>query len=550
MYQALYRKWRPRCFSDVSGQSHVTKTLSREIAAGKLSHAYLFTGSRGTGKTTCAKILAKAVNCLSPVDGDPCNECEICKGIDAGSVLDVIEIDAASNNGVDNIRDLREEANFTPVKAKYRVYIIDEVHMLSIGAFNALLKILEEPPAHVIFILATTEVHKLPATILSRCQRFDFKHISIEDIIARLQYVSEQEHIVLHDDAAALIARIADGALRDALSLLDRCSANGSDVTAEVVSRCAGLAGRDYLQQLTLRIREKDTAGALSMLQTLHSASCNMEVLCGELLEYFRNLMILKTAPHASDLILTTAQELDEMRQLCEGFTLADILRDMTLIETSVGNLKRGLNKRIETEMLLVRLCAPALDPSPDALTQRVAALEQALTRLQQQGVAAPIAARPAAVQTPTPLRQAPPAPQADVPPSEKPTEKKPVAEKPSTERPVPEDPVAGSAPTTDAPQAFSAWASVVQALSVKNNALASMLSMARAFQSGNSVLIRSNHPMLPMMLATYMADLQAAADQVTGQHYVFRVADSADAQQEENPFQRFRDQVRKFNQE
>lgn len=257
MYRVLYRKWRPQTFEEVYGQPHITATLKNELVSGRVAHAYLFTGSRGTGKTTCAKILSKAVNCLSPHDGDPCNECEICRGIDNGSVLDVIEIDAASNNGVDNIRDLRDEANFTPVKAKYRVYIIDEVHMLSTGAFNALLKILEEPPEHVIFILATTEVHKLPATILSRCQRFDFKRITPEDICARLQYVAEHENITLDEDAAALIAKVADGALRDALSLLDRCCAVDEHITSEVVTKSAGLAGRDYLMRLSKCIIKK-----------------------------------------------------------------------------------------------------------------------------------------------------------------------------------------------------------------------------------------------------------------------------------------------------
>ena len=297
MYQVLYRKWRPQVFSDVAGQPHVTDTLRRELQEGRLSHAYLFTGSRGTGKTTCAKILAKAVNCLHPVDGNPCNECEICKGIDSGSILDVIEIDAASNNGVDNIRDLREEANFTPVAAKYRVYIIDEVHMLSIGAFNALLKTLEEPPSYVLFILATTEVHKLPATILSRCQRFDFRRIPPEDIAARLEYVAGQEGMELAHDAALLIARIADGALRDALSLLDQCAGRSKQITVEIVSEAAGLAGRGHLYELSAALRAEDSARRSPCLDELHQGSCDMERLCGDLIDHFRNLMIAKTVP-------------------------------------------------------------------------------------------------------------------------------------------------------------------------------------------------------------------------------------------------------------
>ncbi len=255
MYQVLYRKWRPQTFADVVGQPHVTASLTGAVQSGRLSHAYLFTGSRGTGKTSCAKILAKAVNCERPVDGNPCNACDTCRGIDSGSILDVIEIDAASNNGVDNIRDLREEANYTPTHAKYRVYIIDEVHMLSTGAFNALLKTLEEPPEHVKFILATTEVHKLPSTILSRCQRFDFKRIEPQDIADRLKFVAVQENISLTDDGAMLIARVSDGAMRDALSLLDRCAAYGEAITETVVSDAAGLAGRERLQYGTLGCR-------------------------------------------------------------------------------------------------------------------------------------------------------------------------------------------------------------------------------------------------------------------------------------------------------
>ena len=230
MYQALYRKYRPKSFSDVYGQDHVISTLKNEINENRISHAYLFTGSRGTGKTTCAKILAKAVNCENSIDGEPCNECEVCRGLDSGAIYDVVEIDAASNNGVDNIRDLREEANYTPTRGRYRVYIIDEVHMLSAGAFNALLKTLEEPPAHVIFILATTEVHKLPATILSRCQRFDFKRIQPETMAVRLKEVASLEGMELNDDAAVLIARIADGALRDGLSILDQCASRSKTV--------------------------------------------------------------------------------------------------------------------------------------------------------------------------------------------------------------------------------------------------------------------------------------------------------------------------------
>ena len=260
MYQVLYRKYRPKVFSDVVGQSHITSTLKNEVETGKLSHAYLFTGSRGTGKTTCAKILAKAVNCLNPINGNPCCECEICKGIESGAILDVVEIDAASNNGVDNIRDIRDESAFAPASCKYRVYIIDEVHMLSIGAFNALLKTLEEPPAHVKFILATTEVHKIPATILSRCQRFDFKRVDSESMVSRMRFIANEEGFTLDEEAALLIAKIADGGMRDALSVLDQCVSREKHITTETVCSVAGLTGRQHLFDLADAVKKEDAA--------------------------------------------------------------------------------------------------------------------------------------------------------------------------------------------------------------------------------------------------------------------------------------------------
>lgn len=379
MYRVLYRKWRPQTFEEVYGQPHITATLKNELVSGRVAHAYLFTGSRGTGKTTCAKILSKAVNCLSPHDGDPCNECEICRGIDNGSVLDVIEIDAASNNGVDNIRDLRDEANFTPVKAKYRVYIIDEVHMLSTGAFNALLKILEEPPEHVIFILATTEVHKLPATILSRCQRFDFKRITPEDICARLQYVAEHENITLDEDAAALIAKVADGALRDALSLLDRCCAVDEHITSEVVTKSAGLAGRDYLMRLSECIIKKDCASALGIINELHMNSCDMERLCSEFMFHLRDLMIVKTVKNADSILIATDDELKSLKALAEKLPLEELLYDLNIIEDTFSQIKRSSNKRIPLEMAFVKLCSESLDSENDALLRRISALEAKL---------------------------------------------------------------------------------------------------------------------------------------------------------------------------
>ena len=305
-YQALYRKYRPQTFDDVSGQLAVTQTLKTQVVTGKLSHAYLFTGSRGTGKTSCAKILAKAVNCLHPDNGNPCNQCEACRAIDAGTCMDVLEIDAASNNGVDNVRDLRDDAVYTPSQVRKRVYIVDEVHMLSLSAFNALLKIIEEPPEHLLFILATTELHKVPATILSRCQRFSFRRISQEDIAARLQYVAYQESIDLDDGAARVLARLADGGMRDGLSLLDQCaSASTGEVTAEKVYECLGIAGEQKCGTLLGFCADHDTAKALALFSQLYSQGKDIGALLDELESLLRDLLVMKTAPKAGITMLS-----------------------------------------------------------------------------------------------------------------------------------------------------------------------------------------------------------------------------------------------------
>lgn len=386
MYQVLYRKWRPRIFADVVGQPHVTVTLKNELQAGRVSHAYLFTGSRGTGKTTCAKILAKAVNCLKSTDGDPCGKCENCVGIDNGSILDVVEIDAASNNGVENIRNLREEASFTPAAAKYRVYIIDEVHMLSIGAFNALLKTLEEPPAHVVFILATTEAHKLPATILSRCQRFDFHRIAPEDIAVRLHYVAEQEGAQLDHDAALLIARIADGAMRDALSLLDQCIGRDKQVTMEVVSDTAGIAGREHLFELSDAIRNQDSSQALTVIDRLHRQSKDMVRLCEELISHFRNIMLMKTIRNPQELIVLSREEYQKVSDQSEEFSLSEVVHALDTLQGTMERMFKGTNRRTELELCLLKLCSPELDDTMESIVRRITQLERAV----RHGVAAP----------------------------------------------------------------------------------------------------------------------------------------------------------------
>ncbi|MBR5273108.1 MAG: DNA polymerase III subunit gamma/tau [Clostridia bacterium] len=377
MYRVLYRKWRPKLFSDIVGQDQVTVTLKNEITSSRLSHAYLFIGSRGTGKTSCAKVLAKAVNCLNLHDGNPCNECEICQGIDNGSIVDVVEIDAASNNRVDNIRDLREEVNYTPIKAKYRVYIIDEVHMLTTGAYNALLKTLEEPPAHVIFILATTEAHKVPATILSRCQRFDFNRITSDDISRRLKYVCEQEKFNIDDAAALLIARLADGAMRDALSILDQCAGKSEDITVRSVSETVGLIGEEHLFEISNAIYAEDTQALLSCIDALYSRSMDMERLCAELCNHFRNCMICKVSKEPQTLIACTVDEIERYRALASKFTASQLLYFIDKIRQTQDKLKFSLNRRVDMEVLFITLSKPNFSTDISAVISRIENLER-----------------------------------------------------------------------------------------------------------------------------------------------------------------------------
>ncbi len=383
MYQVLYRKYRPKVFEDVIGQEQVTKTLQNELKLNRINHAYLFTGTRGTGKTTCAKIFAKAVNCLSLSDnGDPCCECEICKGIDTGEVLDVVEMDAASNRGIEDIRSIIDEVTFSPQKARYRVYIIDEVHMLTKEAFNALLKTLEEPPSHVIFILATTEVHKLLPTIISRCQRFDFHRISPNDICKRLKFIADKEGISLSDEAATLISVICDGAMRDAISLLDRCIAISDDVTASTVQTAAGLASKNHLFELCNCTINKNPAKALSIIDKLYSQSKDMSKLCEELISHFRALMMLKTVSDARSLLAFSDKEFDAAVSQSDYLSLADIIYCMDVLSRSFERMGKGISDRTELETALIKLCAPELDATNEALVDRVASLEKAVRTL------------------------------------------------------------------------------------------------------------------------------------------------------------------------
>ena len=374
-YQALYRKYRPASFSDVVGQDHITKTLKNELDSGKVVHAYLFTGTRGTGKTTCAKILAKAVNCLNPINGDPCGECEICRSVANDEITDIVEMDAASNNGVDDIRELREQVNFSPAACKYRVYIIDEVHMLSGAAFNALLKTLEEPPEHVVFILATTEVHKLPATILSRCQRFDFRRIDSSEIIGRLKYVANEECLTLTDDAASLIASAADGGMRDALSILDLCASHSSNITEDTVVSVCSMAGNDYLIKMADYIKNHQTQEALMLIDELHNSSVDMLRLLSELTSHFRDLMIVKVVKGDQKPIVCSSSKLRSLEEQSQNFDIKEIMSILSVLQASASAMQSG-NRRCEMEMCLIRLCNPQIRQDLDSLERRIAALE------------------------------------------------------------------------------------------------------------------------------------------------------------------------------
>ena len=380
VYQALYRKYRPQTFSDVVGQKGVTDTLRAQLETGKLSHAYLFTGTRGTGKTSCAKILAKAINCLDPQDGNPCNCCAACRAIDDGSCMDVLEIDAASNNGVDSVRILRDDAIYTPSEVKKRVYIIDEVHMLSIAAFNALLKIIEEPPEHLLFILATTELNKVPATILSRCQRFSFRRLRPEDIAGRLNFIAYQEGIQIEPAALRLLSRLADGALRDGVSLLDQCaSACTGELTEELVCRTLGLAGAKRTAELLMAAAKQDTAAALSIFETLYAEGKDLGALFDELSALCRDLLVLKAAPKSGISMLSGIADEAQAVELEKCLTPAELLRDLSLVQAAKGAVGKNVDARVAAELCLMQLCEPALKLDLSSLGARVSKLESRL---------------------------------------------------------------------------------------------------------------------------------------------------------------------------
>ncbi|MCC2199991.1 DNA polymerase III subunit gamma/tau [Faecalibacterium sp. CLA-AA-H233] len=545
MYRALYRKWRPQRFEDVVAQRGIVTALRNQVASGRVGHAYLFTGVRGTGKTTCAKIFAKAVNCLHPKDGDPCGECEICKGIDNGSILDVVEMDAASNNGVDDIRDLRDETAYTPSACHYKVYIIDEVHMLSTAAFNALLKTLEEPPAHVIFILATTEIQKVPATILSRCQRYDFTRIGPEDIAQRVEYIAGQEGLELTTDGAELISRLADGAMRDALSILDTCAGVTAKIDADVVRRMAGVTDRSYLFRISDALEAQDGAAALAQLAALRQQSVDVKRLTEELIAHYRALM-LAALPGGQSLLSGVSPE-EEAQYLEKGPQLGqrEAVRAIRTLGNALEHMTRGSDQRIELELALFTLSEPPQAAPAAAVSVQAAAPAAPVVRpfvsapaqpAPQPFVSTPVTPPPA-VQEPLPAPAAEPTSAPEEPavspaslpeePAPAPVEEElppppdepPVAESaplpwdeptaPVT-APLPaETPAEASAPTAPAPEytadpalsrprkvaaeginPFEQWSEVVKLLQEKDPMLHSYLRKSKAYFDGTRVLI------------------------------------------------------------
>ncbi len=464
-YKALYRKWRPVDFDDVSGQRAITDILKYEVAEGKLSHAYLFCGSRGTGKTSCAKILAKAVNCLDPKNGNPCNKCEACRSIDAGIATDVIEMDAASNNGVDNVRDMKDEIAFTPALLKYRVYIIDEVHMMSGSAFNALLKTLEEPPSYVIFILATTEFHKLPTTIVSRCQRFDFRRISSTDIMARLSKIAASEGIELTEDGARVIARVSRGGMRDAVSLLELCVGSRARVDAELVSLTVGTGNRDSAYSLIRAVLDGDYTEVYSTVNKVVMTSADISVFWQEIIDSYRDIMVVKNTDRAKEYLDLTELEYSSLSRLASEFTPARLAYHVSILEGAMADMQRAFNsKRSIAEIALTRMCDAKTTATIEALALRVEELEREITMVKMGAHSgAPALDNESDVK---------------VLPTVKVIEK--TEEKPKT--PIKTQAENNSAPKSSAPVQYLKWAGVIERLTEVRRSLAAKFNRSRAY--------------------------------------------------------------------
>ncbi len=512
-YQALYRKYRPQTFSDVVGQEHITETLKNELAEGKTVHAYLFTGTRGTGKTSCAKILAKAVNCLNTKDGDPCLECESCRSIYEGENTDIVEIDAASNNSVDSIRELRDLISFAPSASKYRVYIIDEVHMLTISAFNALLKTLEEPPPHVVFILATTEVHKLPATILSRCQRFDFRRIDNEKICQRIQYIAEKEGLTVTDDAATLIAAAADGGMRDALSILDLCASSSKNIDEVTVESVCAMAGNDYLLELADAIKSHSTEEALLLIDRLHNSSVDMLRLLSELTSHYRDLMIVKTVKTKNKPVVCSASRLKALETQAESYDIRDIMYCIATLQAASAAMQTG-NRRSEMEMAVIRMCDPTLSTDLSALERRISALEKGGMKFVSETATQP---------KPKPQPTITDEEDDEIPLPEFENEAPPPINVDEDEKPA-AAPQKASAPTEDGVTEVSEWDEILRILKTDCPLIAGVLINSKAYIKGAYLLIDAPNSQFRTLInsanASYKDSIRKAAQTVLGVTY------------------------------
>lgn len=518
MYRALYRKYRPASFSDVVGQEHIVTTLMGQLQSGKISHAYLFTGSRGTGKTSCAKILAKAVNCLNLQNGDVCLKCDSCSRIENDENFDIVEIDAASNNGVDNIRNLKEQVTYAPAQSKYRVYIIDEVHMLSTGAFNALLKTLEEPPATVIFILATTEVHKLPATILSRCQRFDFRRIEPDKIAERLLKIAELEQFELDKDAAMLIASMVDGGMRDALSMLDLCAAKGGRITEKTVETATAMAGKDALLRLVEAILCGSAPSALKLIDTLYKCAVDIQHLCEQLLGIYRNLMIIKSVPDSASLVSGPKEQLARLKLTADKHSIEQIMMGIRQLSDALNRMNAA-NRRSELEMAVIKLCSPALSGETENILHRLTALEK--------GMPAGVEKMPVSDYIPEPEKEPEPTHNDEQPTA---TEEK-ETQKPQDGR-------------------VENWAEVVKELGTKSPLLSAYLNVSAAYIQGEFLLIDCENTQFSDLIRqpTHRDSLRRAAEAVLGRQYKLGpYKKNADSNTEQDPLDEIMQRLESF---
>lgn len=538
MYLALYRKYRPTVFEDVLSQPHITSVLQNEVASNHTAHAYLFTGPRGTGKTTCSKILAMAVNCENPQNGNPCHKCGSCLAIEEGSTLDVVEIDAASNNGVDNIRQLRDEAAYTPAQCKYRVYIIDETHMLSTGAFNALLKIMEEPPEHVKFILATTEAHKVPATILSRCQRFDFRRVLPEDIKKNVLEISSKEDFTVTDDAADLIARLADGGMRDALSILDQCVAFSREITVETVAAAAGVAGREYLFSLTDCLCESNPSNAIEIIDELYAMSKDLQGLLSEFINHLRNIMLMLTIKEPKKLIVALPNELVRLKEYTTRLPLSSLLYAIDEMQECLDKMSRSSDKRLTLELCMIKLCTPRLNESTDGIRARLERLENMI----KNGVPAQSAPEPIKTESSVPKETKP-----EPAKTPKQTKTPEPAKTPQAMHAAPETLSEQGAKTPMQPRAplsengefapFAEWQEVLSELSSVSMPLCSLLTDSQAFARGGILYIDVKNAMASTLMKQEgnAVKLLEIIERKTGLRYKLRMKSAPKLQETSN---------------